>query len=172
MDTARFDRIATTLAATTDAASTRRNALRRFAAVALGAAGLAAFGADADAKKRTSRKRKGKGKGKGKRTNGNRGKNGGKGGATPRDMCPVSAPAPNSPTCGSDPGLGACTCTRAVEGNNICVGFIDQSCDSLAPCASTSDCRKTVGFHFFCQAPGTGSCGQRCVPECGNTNPF
>lgn len=163
MDTERFDRMATTLADLTDAASTRRNALRLFAAATFGAAGLAAFGSDADARK----KRKGRGKGKGKD------KNGGKGGGTiPRDMCPVSTPAPNSPTCGSDPGLGDCTCTRAVEGNNICVGFIDQSCASLAPCASTADCRKTVGFHFFCQAAGTGSCGQRCVPECGNTAPF
>lgn len=157
METKSFDAIATTLART----NSRRGALRFLAAAALGAAGLATVaGEDADAKRK--RKKKG-GRDRGGDGNGGRDR--------PRDMCPVSRPAPNSPTCGDGADGEACTCTRATEGNNICVGFID-SCEALVECNSTRDCRDSVGFHYFCQAAGTGSCGQRCVPECDNTDPF
>lgn len=154
MDTRNFDQIATTVASLKD----RRSILRLLGGSAVAAAGFASFAAvDADAKKKKKKR-------KPHNTNPSTGN-------TPRDMCPVSAPAPNSPTCGTDPGAGDCTCTMAVEGNNICVGFID-SCAALTECNSTADCRASVGFHFFCQAAGTGSCGQRCVPECGNTDQF
>lgn len=73
--------------------------------------------------------------------------------------------------CGSEPGGGTCDCHRATEGNNFCGGMVD-SCASLRPCTSTQDCRDSVGFHFFCQAADGGACGQVCVPECANTNPF
>jgi hypothetical protein len=85
-------------------------------------------------------------------------------------MCPVSAKV-NAPICGSEPGGGTCDCHRTTEGNNFCGGMVD-SCASLRPCTSTQDCRDSVGFHFYCQAADGGACGQVCVPECANTNPF
>lgn len=157
MDSARFDRIVTSFAET----RTRRQVFRFLGVAALGAAGFASFaGNEADARKKCPKGKKGK---KCRKHQGT---------STLPDRCPVSAPAPNSPTCGMSAEGEACTCTRATEGNNICVNFIDQSCDTLRSCTNTKECRDTVGFHFFCQAAGTGSCGQRCVPECDNTSPF
>lgn len=161
MDTERIDRIATILADT----QPRRSVFRLFGAVALGATGLAALGGEDVAAKRM---KPGKGKGNGN-GNGNKPRPRPQPSA-PRDMCPTSAPAPNSPTCGTSALGEACTCTWAVEGNNICVNFI-ESCAALVPCQSTAECREAVGFHFFCQAAGSGSCGQVCVPECDNTTP-
>lgn len=171
MESNRFDQIASSFASSSD----RRSVLRAIAASALGVAGLSILGqSDIAARK------KGKGKGKGKGKSGSSGSGGssgggnnGGGGATnppPRDQCPVSAKT-NAPICGSEPGGLTCDCHRATEGNNFCGGFID-SCAMLKPCTSTQDCRETVGFHFVCQAADGGGCGQVCVPECANTNPF
>ncbi len=164
MDTTRFDQF--TLALTSS--STRRQALRSFAGMATAAVAATTLGGESGAAKRKG-KAKGKGKGKG-------GTGGGSNGGTkppvtrPRDMCPVSAKV-NAPVCGSEPGGGTCDCHRTTEGNNFCGGMID-SCASLRPCTSTQDCRESVGFHFSCQAADGGACGQVCVPECANTNPF
>lgn len=155
MDTTRFDRLTTSLAAT----SSRRGALRFLSAAAFGAGSLALLGADdAGAKKR----KKGK-KGSGG-SNAPSSGNGSGGNSTPRDRCPVSRPSPNAPRCG---GIGdmACTCNKAVEGNNVCVEFL-ETCAGLHSCTSTSDCRELAGFHYVCQAANSGACGQVCVPEC------
>ncbi|MCA9862779.1 MAG: hypothetical protein KC432_07155 [Thermomicrobiales bacterium] len=159
MDTTRFDQITLALSSL----GTRRQALRALAGGAASAVAATALGAGSgDARRK--RKRKGKGKG-------NRGNGGTNPPVTrPPDMCPVSAKV-NAPVCGSEPGGGVCDCHRATEGNNFCGGMV-ESCSSLRPCASTQDCRDSVGFHYFCQAADGGACGQVCVPECANTNPF
>jgi hypothetical protein len=155
MDTQRFDRLTSTLVET----RTRRGTLRLLAAAALGAGGLTVLGrGESEARKRRKSKKNGSG---GSGGSGQR--------STPRDQCPVSAKT-NAPVCGMDPD-GECDCHRAIEGNNFCGGFI-TSCEALHPCASTQDCRETVGFHFVCQAADGGGCGQVCVPECGNTTPY
>jgi hypothetical protein len=167
MDTTRFDQFTFALASS----GTRRQALRSFAGIATAAVAATALGVENGEAKR---KKKGKGKGKGKGHGGNGG--GGNGGGTqppvsrPPDMCPVSAKV-NAPICGSEPGGGTCDCHRTTEGNNFCGGMVD-TCASLRPCTSTQDCRDSVGFHFYCQAADGGACGQVCVPECANTNPF
>lgn len=174
MESNRFDQIASSFASTRD----RRSVIRALAASALGVAGLSIF-AQSDI---AAKKKGGKGKGKGKSKGGSSGNSGSSGGGNnggggggntnppPRDQCPVSAKT-NAPICGSEPGGLTCDCHRAKEGNNFCGGFI-ESCAMLQPCNSTQDCRDTVGFHFFCQAADGGGCGQVCVPECANINPF
>jgi hypothetical protein len=182
MDNERLDHIASTFAQR----STRRGALRFLAAAAFGATGLTLLGANNTAAK-SKNKKKGKRKGSntgsgssGGSTGGNTGgTGGGAGGGTtgspaggttvPKDQCPVSAKT-NAPICGNDPD-GACDCHRSTEGNNFCGGHI-ATCASLRPCTSTQDCRDSVGFHFVCQAADGGACGQVCVPECENRNPY
>lgn len=172
MDTTRFDQFTFALAS----AGTRRQALRSFAGIATAAVMATAIGLESgEARRKGKAKGKGKGKGKGHGSGGSQGSDGPGGGTQPpvirpRDMCPVSAKY-NAPICGSEPGGYACDCHRATEGNNFCGGQVD-SCASLRPCTSTQDCRESVGFHFFCQAADGGACGQVCVPECANTNPF
>lgn len=177
MDLTRFDQFAAAFVAS----STRRQAVRALAGIASAAAVAGALGAEpGDARRKGKGKGKGKGNGKGGGTgtggSGGSGSGGGGGGGdastptVPPDMCPVSAKT-NAPICGSEPGGLTCDCHRATEGNNFCGGFI-ETCAGLKPCASTQDCRNTVGFHYFCQAADGGGCGQVCVPECANTNPF
>jgi hypothetical protein len=174
MDTTRFDQFTFALASS----STRRQALRSLAGMATAAVVATALGVESG-----EARRKGKGKGHGHghgHGNGGSGGSGGSGGgggggttppvSPPRDMCPVSAKV-NAPICGSEPGGLTCDCHRATEGNNFCGGQVD-TCASLRSCTSTQDCRESVGFHFFCQAADGGACGQVCVPECANTNPF
>jgi hypothetical protein len=157
MESQQFDRIAQTLTET----RTRRGALRFLAAAAFGAVIPVVASGDADAKKR----KKGKKPGTVPTTPSQPGGGGGGGGAQiPADMCPVSRPAPYSPRCGGLPGED-CTCNQAVEGNNVCISFI-ETCSGWHPCSSTADCRETAGFHFVCQAAGSGSCGQVCLPTC------
>jgi hypothetical protein len=174
MDTTRFDQFTFALASS----RTRRQALRSFAGFASAAVVATALGVELGEARRKGGG-KGKGKGKGGKGGGNHGGNSGGGGhdgatpppvTRPRDMCPVSAKV-NAPICGSEPGGLTCDCHRATEGNNFCGGQVD-TCASLRPCTSTQDCRESVGFHFFCQAADGGACGQVCVPECANTNPF
>lgn len=77
-------------------------------------------------------------------------------------------------------GAGDCSCERAIEGNRVCINFLD-ACAGLVACTSTdgpeaTSCRNSVGFHFFCQQAKTDGqgrpcgCGQVCVPECDNPN--
>ena len=151
MATTRFDAITNSLAET----HSRRGALRLLGLAALGASGLAVLGAEeGEAKK----KRK-----KGKKSNTSSTP------SRPADMCPVAART-NAPVCGMDPD-GECSCHRAVEGNNFCGGQIN-TCAGLRACTSTADCRESVGFHFVCQAADGGACGQVCVPECENRDPY
>jgi hypothetical protein len=188
MDTTRFDQFTFALASS----SNRRQALRSFAGIATAAVVATTLGIEAgEARRKGGKGKGGKGKGHGGKGGGNHGggshgsgngggtgggNGGGNGGGTqppasrPPDMCPVSAKV-NAPVCGSEPGGGTCDCHRTTEGNNFCGGMID-TCASLRPCTSTQDCRESVGFHFFCQAADGGACGQVCVPECANTNPF
>ena len=85
----------------------------------------------------------------------------------PRDMCPVSRPAPNAPRCGGAIPGEDCTCNKAVEGNNVCIAFIEScSVGGEFTCTSTRQCVRERGFHFVCQAAGAGSCGQVCLPTC------
>ena len=130
---------------------TRRAALRFAAAAALGGAGVAAAarGDEVSAKKKR-----------------------------PPDRCSNVAVCNQAyVACGTTAGNGGdCSCNRAVEKNTICVNSLD-SCDGLVPCKSTKQCRKKLGFHFFCQqqafdAQGRAcGCGQVCVTECDNPNP-
>jgi hypothetical protein len=169
MESQQFDRIAQTLTET----RTRRGALRLLAAAAFGAAIPVVASGDVDAKKR---KKKGKKPGTvpapapSQPGGGSGGTGGGGGTQIPADMCPISRPAPNSPRCGGLPGED-CTCNLAVEGNNVCISFI-ETCSGWHPCNSTADCRETAGFHFVCQAAGSGSCGQVCLPTCDAQDPM
>ena len=151
MDSQKFDRIAQTLTET----RTRRSAFRLLAGAALGAALPVAVAMESEAKK---------GKKKGQTPGG------GGGTQVPADMCPISRPAPYSPRCGGLPGED-CTCNQAVEGNNVCISFI-ETCSGWHPCNSTADCRESAGFHFVCQAAGSGSCGQVCLPTCDAQDPM
>lgn len=93
------------------------------------------------------------------------------------DRCPTVTVCndPNGVSCGTTAGIeqNPCTCGRTVEGNTACINFIEK-CEDFPPCESTQECRDTVGFHFFCQAPKTDAqgrpcgCGRRCLPECDN----
>ena len=77
--------------------------------------------------------------------------------------------------CGTTAGSGdPCSCERTAEGNTACINFIDESCANFQACATTQDCRETVGFHFFCQeikGCGCSTTTKRCMPECDNPNP-
>ncbi len=164
MDSQKFDRIAQTLTET----RTRRSAFRLLAAAAAGAVIPVMASGSADAKKR---KKKGKKPGTVPPAPSQPGSGSGGGGTQiPADMCPVSRPAPNSPRCGGLPGED-CTCNLAVEGNNVCISFI-ETCSGWHSCNSTADCRETAGFHFVCQAAGSGSCGQVCLPTCDAQDPM
>lgn len=164
MESQQFDRIAQTWTET----RTRRGALRLLAAATFGAVipVLASGGADAKKKKR---KKPGKTPVPAPSQPGGGGGGGG-GTQIPADMCPVSQPAPYAPRCGGLPGED-CTCNQAVEGNNVCISFI-ETCSGWHPCNSTADCRETAGFHFVCQAAGSGSCGQVCLPTCDAQDPM
>ncbi|MCC6313566.1 MAG: hypothetical protein IT337_06100 [Thermomicrobiales bacterium] len=91
---------------------------------------------------------------------------------------PFGGPAP---VCGSVAGGGTCGCYTSTEGNNVCLnestGGVDIDASTLQKCTSTQDCRKAVGFHFYCRAvtrsPSDNLCGSadsRCWPECDNPN--
>ena len=102
------------------------------------------------------------------------------------NVCPAAFNCPDpfggpAPVCGKVAGdNGDCGCITTTEGNNVCVnqtdghgGFIDAS--KLHTCASSQECRDTVGFHFYCAAvtrsPSGKLCGSsvsRCWPECDN----
>jgi hypothetical protein len=162
MESQKFDRIAQTLTET----RTRRSAFRLLAGAALGTALPIALAMESDAKKR---KKKGKKPSTVPAPVPNQ-PGGGGGTQIPADMCPISRPAPNAPRCGGLPGED-CTCNLAVEGNNVCISFI-ETCSGWHPCNSTADCRETAGFHFVCQAAGSGSCGQVCLPTCDAQDPM
>ena len=164
MDTQRFDRIASSLAAT----RTRRDAFRALAAAALGVGGLGFLGSDeGEAKKRRKRK---------KNQSGSR-----------KDRCqgPVGICNADPTPCGKTATGEVCGCERSVEGNNVCVNSgADNVCDLAVECTSTdgpeaTSCRNQVGFHFYCQeakSSGNQFCGcgfgtvtgRVCVPECDN----
>jgi len=59
-----------------------------------------------------------------------------------------------------------CLCVGSVEGAATCAagGF---RCEDFPPCESTAECEAQFGSGYFCQAPGSGCCGQICVPPCG-----
>jgi hypothetical protein len=65
------------------------------------------------------------------------------------------------PFCGS--GAETCLCTASVEGPVICGG---NNCGPS--CTSSAECEAIFGPGAVCQAPGTGCCGQRCIPACGS----
>ena len=165
MENQQFDHIALIWTET----RTRRGALRLLAAATFGAVIPVVASREVDARKR---KKKGKKPGTTPAPSQPGGGSGsGSGGSQiPPDMCPVSLPAPNSPRCGGLPGED-CTCNQAVEGNNVCISFI-ETCSGWHPCNSTADCRETAGFHFVCQAAGSGSCGQVCLPTCDAQDPM
>jgi hypothetical protein len=185
METQRFDRITSSLAAS----RTRRGFLTSLAAAALGASGLAGLGADDTAAKRKRKKRKGgSGTGAGSR-NGGANQIGGGGGR--RDRCggPVGICNADPTPCGRTAEGGVCGCERAVEGNNVCVNSgADNVCDTAVECTSTdgeeaTSCRNLVGFHFYCQEAksangrfcGCGfgtTTGRVCVPACDNPSPY
>ena len=58
-------------------------------------------------------------------------------------------------------GCGAgCNCTTATSGARTCHQIVNP-CQSQS-CTSDFDC----GAGSFCQAAGTGCCGQVCLPHC------
>ena len=65
------------------------------------------------------------------------------------------------PFCGS--GAQTCLCTASVEGPVICGG---NNCGPA--CTSSAECETIFGPGAVCQAPGTGCCGQACIPPCGS----
>ena len=106
------------------------------------------------------------------------------------NVCPAAFACPDpfggpAPVCGTVAGAkgGDCGCIKTTEGNNVCVNqtdeqgnFLDSS--KLRTCASSQQCRDTVGFHFYCAAvtrsPSGKLCGSdvpRCWPECDNPTP-
>jgi hypothetical protein len=102
------------------------------------------------------------------------------------NVCPAAFDCPDpfggpAPVCGTVAGdNGACGCITTTEGNNVCVNQTDGNgndidASTLQTCASSQDCRDTVGFHFYCAAvtrsPSGKVCGSsvpRCWPECDN----
>jgi hypothetical protein len=58
-----------------------------------------------------------------------------------------------------------CLCTRSTEGRVRCGD--NTSCGATPPCTTSVECEALLGPGAFCQAPGTGCCGQVCVPACG-----
>jgi hypothetical protein len=63
---------------------------------------------------------------------------------------------------------GECLCTRSVEGLSTCGS--NFTCGATPTCTSSAEC-VAQGF-LFCQAQGTGCCGQVCVPACGTSAVF
>jgi len=68
--------------------------------------------------------------------------------------------------CGQGAGGLVCICTRSVEGDVACGN--DFPCNTPS-CTSSAECEELLGPGFYCQAEGTGCCGQVCVPPCGTT---
>jgi hypothetical protein len=65
--------------------------------------------------------------------------------------------------CGQVTGSGCgdgCNCTTSTSGSRTCYQ-ITNPCPTQS-CTSDSDC----GAGSFCQAAGTGCCGQVCFPHC------
>ncbi len=56
---------------------------------------------------------------------------------------------------------GSCLCTAVLEGGAVCAP--DFTCGT-PQCTSSEECVTLLGPGSFCQAPGTGCCGQVCVP--------
>lgn len=166
MDPERLNRIAVAVAHSRH----RRSALRLLLAGALGWGSQALPEAEPAAAKKC---RNGKKKCNGKCIPKNKP-------CVPPDRCPAASVCNTEPNaCGTTAGSGeACSCEKSVEGNNVCVNFL-ETCAGLKPCTSTNgkeatSCRNQVGFHFFCQKPKTNAagqpcgCGKVCVPECDN----
>ena len=57
-----------------------------------------------------------------------------------------------------------CACTDRLEGGTVCGQTV---CGP--PCTSSDECVQVFGPGAVCQAPGTGCCGQACIPACGAT---
>ena len=120
MDTARFDRIASTFAAT----RTRRGTLHLLGAMALAVGGLNLLGPDEGAAKRRKKKNKGKGKGKGK------------------DRCfSAGAPCSSDAQCCTDTTKRICEVAgNAGNSDTTCCGGLGATCgganedgDALGP---------------------------------------
>ena len=65
--------------------------------------------------------------------------------------------------CGQETGQ-LCACTDRLEGGTVCGATF---CGP--PCTSSDECVQVFGPGAVCQAPGTGCCGQACIPACGAT---
>jgi hypothetical protein len=65
--------------------------------------------------------------------------------------------------CGQETGQ-LCACTDRLEGGTVCGA---DFCGP--PCTSSDECVQQFGPGAVCQAPGTGCCGQVCIPACGAT---
>ena len=105
-----------------------------------------------------------------RRCRGKRGKKTCKVGA---DACPDSTGCGAAAhVCGTEPGGGDCLCKPTVEGNNACIGFIeDCNVGGGFECTSTAQCVRERGPRFVCQKPIFDNgilcgCGQVCLPEC------
>lgn len=84
------------------------------------------------------------------------------GGCTTCSPFTCGGPAPIH--CG--PTTADCICTRSVDGNPRCGN--DFGCDTPS-CTTNQECQTLLGPGAYCQAAGTGCCGQVCVPPCGVT---
>lgn len=81
-----------------------------------------------------------------------------------QDLCRTIGQCDVSGQCGVNFPFCApnCICLGSVEGPVRC----GESTFCGAFCTSSAECEANFGPGYFCQASGTGCCGQSCVPPC------